>query len=157
MADAAAGRVRHGGFVDTAATDQFDAACYGISRAEAMMDPQQRLLLEHGHTSLLASLIGRSEGESWEWSDVEGRLTGVFVGIMAFEFGYLLSSAPAGVYTATGWEAAIASGRLSYCLGLQGPCISYETACSTALVATHEAWRAVQLAECTRAVAAESI
>ena len=97
MADAAAGRVRHGGFVDTAATDQFDAACYGISRAEAMgMDPQQRLLLEHGHTSLLASLIGRSEGGELGMGDVEGRLTGVFVGIMAFEFGFLLSSAPAG-------------------------------------------------------------
>ena len=49
---------------------------------------------------------------------------------------------------ATGAASSIASGRLSDALGLHGPCASYDTACSAALVAGHAALRALQLAEC---------
>ena len=44
---------------------------------------------------------------------------------------------------------SIASGRISFVLGLQGPCVSYDTACSAALTACHAGCRAVQLGECT--------
>lgn len=44
---------------------------------------------------------------------------------------------------------SIASGRLSYVLGLHGPCVSYDTACSAALAANHSALRAIQHHECT--------
>ena len=50
-------------------------------------------------------------------------------------------------YAATGAFHAIASGRLSYVLGLQGPCVGYDTACSAHLVATHGGLRAWQLDE----------
>merc|ERR1712091_674729 len=59
-------------------------------------------------------------------------------------------ASPAGgsVYAATGSTSSIASGRVSYSLGLQGPCVSYDTACSAALAAAHAGLRALQLAEC---------
>ena len=47
---------------------------------------------------------------------------------------------------------SIAAGRLSFVLGLQGPCVSYDTACSAALVASHAALRALQLDECSPAL-----
>ena len=140
-------RVRHGGF--TRGVQLFGASKFGILPAEAKsMDPQQRLLLEHGYGALHAASL--SSGA------LDGSLVGVFAGVMAFEFAaMLLSSLPIGgsAYAATGSEASIASGRLSYVLGLHGPCVSYDTACSAALVASHAALRALQLAECTTGVA----
>ena len=46
---------------------------------------------------------------------------------------------------------AVASGRISYTLGLTGPCFPVDTACSASLVALHVATRAMQLIECQRA------
>jgi acyl transferase domain-containing protein len=60
----------------------------------------------------------------------------------------MLATRPGNAYTATGADASIASGRISYVLDLHGPCISYDTACSTALVATHAAVRTIQQSEC---------
>ena len=60
-------------------------------------------------------------------------------------FAEVLRSSPtqSSVYAATGSSHSVAAGRLSYVLGLQGPCVSFDTACSSALVAGHAAWRAV--------------
>ena len=134
--------LRHGGFC--IGFDSFDSATFGISAAEARsMDPQQRLVLEHSYAATHASSLCKL--------DLEGTLTGVFVGVIAFEFGHMLALAPASssVYAATSSEASIASGRLSFVLGLHGPCISYDTACSSALVAGHAGSRALRCAECT--------
>eukprot|EP00966_Prymnesium_polylepis_P115802 2676907-Prymnesium_polylepis.1 len=86
---------------------------------------------------------------------LNGSLGGVFLGIAANEFGQLLASSPAGasVYSATGSSHSVASGRLSYVLGLHGPCVSYDTACSAALVASHAAFRALQRDECVMGLA----
>ena len=75
----------------------------------------------------------------------------MFIGFAGSEFSQLLAASPAGgsVYAATGATASIASGRLSYVLGLHGPCVSYDTACSAALVASHAGLRALQLDECS--------
>ena len=72
------------------------------------------------------------------------------LGFAGSEFGQVLAASPAGgsVYAATGSAPSIASGRLSYTLGLHGPCVSYDTACSAALAASHAGLRALQLAEC---------
>eukprot|EP00964_Phaeocystis_antarctica_P004954 scaffold2700_cov72-Phaeocystis_antarctica.AAC.1 len=112
------------------------------------MDPQQRLLLERGYEALHATGLRRAE--------LMGSATGVFLGIAANDFVDVLKASPAGrsVYAATGSSHSIAAGRLSYVLGLQGPCVSFDTACSSALAAGHAAWRAVQLRECERALLA---
>jgi len=141
-ADAVA-RARHGAFVD--AIELFDHLRFGVSPAEAAaMDPQQRLLLERGYEALHASGLDKAA--------LVGSGTGVAVGIGHVEFGRLVLSGPLrhSVYAATGSSLSIASGRLSYVLGLQGPCAAFETACSASLVACHSALRALQHAECER-------
>ena len=135
-------RRRHGGFVLGA--HLFHASTYSVSISEAgAMDPQQRLLLERGYGALHAGGFTRSV--------LHGSLTGVFVGVEFQSFEIILGTSPYGssVYAATGSSLSIASGRLSYTLGLHGPCASYVTACSAALTATHAARRALQLrSEC---------
>ena len=84
-------------------------------------------------------------------------LTGVFVAIASNDWADIVkSSAPLSrsVYAATGSPHSIASGRLSFALGLQGPCVSYDTACSAALVASHAALRGLQLHECNTGLVA---
>ena len=123
--------------------ESFDAAAFGISRVEAAaMDPQQRLLLERSYMAFHCTALTRGR--------LDGLVAGVFVGVIAFEFATMLATLPAGgiVYAHTSSEASIASGRLSYVLGLYGPCVSYDTACSSALTASHAALRALQLSEC---------
>merc|ERR1711995_236267 len=106
------------------------------------MDPCQRLLLEHGYAALHAAHQFRAA--------LGGSLTGVFLGFAGTEFAQVLAASPSGgsVYAATGSSPSIASGRLSYALGLHGPCTTYDAACSAALVACHAGLRALQLGEC---------
>merc|ERR1711995_85714 len=136
-----ASRMQHGGFMRGA--ELADNAAFGVSPAEAAaMDPCQRLLLERGYASLHDARLERTA--------LGGSLTGVFLGFSGTEFAQVLAASPAGgsVYAATGSSASIAAGRLSYVLGLHGPCVSYDTACSAALAAGHAGLRALQLAEC---------
>ena len=128
-------RRRHGGFIDGA--DLFALSAFGVSVSEASaMDPQQRLLLERGYEALHAGGLDRSV--------LTSSLTGVFIGIASTDYAQVLAASPMGgsVYAATGSSLSIASGRISYILGLHGPCASYDTACSAALVASHAARRA---------------
>ena len=137
-----ASRVRHGGFLFECS--MVDNAAFGVSPAEAAsMDPQQRLLLEKGYAALHDACIDRNA--------LSGSLTGIFLGIASQEYAQILAVTPAGgsVYAATGSSLSIAAGRLSYALGLNGPCVSHDTACSAALAAAHSGLRALQNAECT--------
>jgi len=106
------------------------------------MDPQQRLVLEHGYEALHSGGCHRSK--------MLGSLTGVFLGIENNDFAEILATSSAGdsVYAATGSSDSIASGRLSYILGLHGPSVSCATACSAALTACHAGMRALQMDEC---------
>jgi NADPH:quinone reductase-like Zn-dependent oxidoreductase/3-oxoacyl-(acyl-carrier-protein) synthase/NAD(P)-dependent dehydrogenase (short-subunit alcohol dehydrogenase family)/SAM-dependent methyltransferase/acyl carrier protein len=135
-------RIRHGAFLSDA--ELFDNAFFSVSPAEAgAMDPQQRLLLECGYAALHGALLLQSS--------LMGSITGVFLGIAANDFADILRSTPSlnrSVCSATGSSHSIASGRISYLLGLNGPCISLDTACSAALAANHSALRALQREEC---------
>ena len=133
--------MRHGGFLSGA--DLFDNARFGVSPAEAAaMDPQQRLLLERGYEALHGAGMDKAAlWAAWRASfsaspPTTGRASSA-------------QPQPASVYAATGAAISVASGRLSFVLGLQGPCVSYDTACSAALVASHAALRALQLDECS--------
>ncbi|WSV60911.1 SDR family NAD(P)-dependent oxidoreductase [Streptomyces sp. NBC_01013] len=124
--------VNKGGFLHSA--DTFDPVPFGISPNEALiMDPQQRLLLECSWEVF--------ERAGIDPATLKGSKTGVFAGMMYHD--YIHNSA----------TGSIASGRVSYVFGFEGPSMTLDTACSSSLVALHLAAQALRSGECSMALA----
>ncbi len=138
---------RWGGFLE--GIDQFDPEFFGISPREAAgMDPQQRLLLEVVWEAL--------ENGGQNPDRLAGSQTGVFVGVCNSDYFLMRFESArdsADAYVATGNAHSVASGRISYILGLKGPSVSVDTACSSSLTAVHLACQSLKAGECRSALA----
>jgi acyl transferase domain-containing protein len=132
--------------------ESFDASFFGYSPRDAeLLDPQQRLFLEAAWQAL--------ENAGYDPRDTGGRV-GVFAG-QSFN-SYLMANlypnprimAAAGLFQALlANDKDYLATRTSYKLGLTGPSVNVQTACSTSLVAVHMACRSLLDGECEMALA----
>ncbi len=136
-----------GGYLDD--IKSFDAEFFAMSPAEvAKVDPQQRLALELTWEALEHARIPASS--------LKGTHVGVFIGSSSHDFSLLAAIDPDNggtPYGLTGAASSIIANRVSYFYDFRGPSVSVDTACSSTLVAVHQAVRALRHGDASVALA----
>ncbi len=134
---------RRGGFVE--GIDQFDARFFRIAPIEArMMDPQQRMLLETTWQALEDAAIDPER--------LRGSRTGVYAGVGSSEYRELIA-ARGRDDNYLGTAPSVAAGRVAFVLGLHGPAMPVDMACTSSLAAVHQAVAALQRGDVDLALA----
>lgn len=136
------------GLLDGAA--DFDARFFDYPPQSALIiDPQQRVLLEVAHEALDRAGYGNPDRP----------VTGVFAGGASTRYGERLRGHLDTLPFVDDWQIShgndldFLSSRLAYKLGLTGPAVSVQSACSTSLVAVHVAIQALLAGDCDMALA----
>lgn len=120
---------------------EFDPTFFGISPREAeLMDPRQRLLLHEMWNAL--------EDAGYAEQTISDEKVGIFVGVEEGDYRYLVDE-QAGM---TDNSNSVLAGRLAYVLNLTGPAVAVNTACSSGLVALHEACLSLRNGDCDAAI-----
>ncbi|WP_344870650.1 type I polyketide synthase [Allokutzneria multivorans] len=129
--------------------DGFDAAFFGLTPTEAAaMDPQHRLFLEVAWEAL--ERAGQAPDR------LAGSNTAVYLGLISPDYLHRQFQADPerlSPYAFTGNMLSMAPGRLSYLLDLRGPALAVESACSSSLLAVHQAVRQLRGGESDLALA----
>lgn len=137
-----------GGFAD--GIEKFDAGFFRISpREAAVMDPQQRILLQLTWACL--------EDAGQVPQSLAGSRTGVFVGASGSDYQLRLSEElrdEIDGHFGLATSMAILANRLSYFYDLTGPSIQLDGACSSSLMAVHEAVKSINTGQCSQALVA---
>ncbi|WP_084525012.1 polyketide synthase Pks13 [Nocardia vaccinii] len=156
IAEAVASANTLGGYLDQDVVKGFDAEFFAMSPVEvARVDPQQRLMLELTWEALEHARIPAS--------GLKGESVGVYVGSSTNDFQLLAvlgagrsdpdAPASADAYAITGSSSAIISNRVSYFYDFRGPSVAVDTACSSTLVAVHQAVRDLRSGDADLALA----
>jgi acyl transferase domain-containing protein/predicted naringenin-chalcone synthase/ubiquinone/menaquinone biosynthesis C-methylase UbiE/acyl carrier protein len=127
---------------------QFDSDFFSISKREAKeMDPQQRILLEVCWELLEDAGIAKN--------NLNGERTGVFIGASSSDFALenYRHTRSSSIYATTGSALSILANRLSYIFNLRGPSMVIDSACSSSLLAVHQACQSIRSGECSSAIA----
>ncbi|MCY4487972.1 MAG: SDR family NAD(P)-dependent oxidoreductase [Deltaproteobacteria bacterium] len=128
---------RVGGFIED--IDKFDAAFFRITPIEArMMDPRQRLLLETSWHAL--------EDAGIDPETLRGSRTGVYAGVSNGDYRDL-ALAMGRSHGYLGTTTSVATGRVAFVLGLNGPAVPVDVACASSLAAVHQAVSALRQGE----------
>ena len=135
-----------GGYLDD--VKGFDAEFFSMSPREVeWVDPQQRLALELAWEALEHARIPASE--------LKGSAVGVFIGTSTSDYQMVAAVEPTRThpYALTGAATSIIANRVSYFYDFRGPSVAIDTACSSTLVAVHQAVRALRSGDASLALA----
>ncbi|KAF3028235.1 t1pks [Penicillium rubens] len=120
----------------------FDAAFFGYSgETAASMDPQYRLQLESVYEAL--------ENAGLPLTKIAGSNTSVFTGVFVHDYrdGLLRDADNLPRLMATGTGVPMMANRVSHFFDLRGASMTIETACSSGMVAVHQAVQSLRTGE----------
>lgn len=147
-------------------SDAFDHKFFKRSpRESTAMDPQSRLVLEaayqaveqSGYFTELDRGHGLGRGVDSDSTDLNGKMhVGVYLGSCGVDYEHNISCYEPNAFTPTGALKSFLTGRVSHHFGWTGPCMTFDTACSSSTVAIHTACRNILSGECSAALAGGS-